>query len=193
MSKALWWTIGLTIIAVSVVFSLAQGHDLSSAGIVHRLEPLHAWVRSFGMWMPVMYVVLFVLRPFVLLPSALAMILGGLLFGFVGGTVLALFGLMLSGVAEFAFVRYFAGAKMKDLVRKKAPGIVETVEKRGFLTIFLVRFIPNVPFDLQNCALALTPVKFSDYVWGTLAGCAPTVLGYVFLGHQALIFLKSVQ
>jgi uncharacterized membrane protein YdjX (TVP38/TMEM64 family) len=50
-----------------------------------------------------------------------------------------------------------------------------------------------VAFDLQNCALALTPVKWSDYLWGTLLGCFPAIMFYVILGDQALVLIKSVH
>jgi len=193
MSKASWWVIGGSIITFCIGAFLWQCHSFSPAEVVHRLEPLRSWVKSFGLWAPVVYIGLFILRPIALLPSAPVTFLGGLLFGIVNGVIFVLIGSALSSALEFNFIRHFASAKIINFVREKAPKIANATEKRGFLTVFLVRFIPNVAFDLQNCALALTPVRFSDYFWGTLVGCFPAILFYVFLGNQALFLIKSVR
>ena len=193
MIKIICWVVVVAIVAIGFMAFLGQWHNVTPFQIAQKLEPLHVWVKNFGLLAPIAYVFLFVLRPLALLPSALVTMLGGLLFGVVNGVALVLIGAGISGSIEFVFIRHFANPGIKNFIREKAPGIANATEQKGFLTVFLVRVIPNVAFDLQNCALALTPVKFSDYLWGTLAGCFPAIVLFVVLGNQALTFIKAVR
>ena len=178
---------------VGLIAFVYQCRTLTPTDIVHRLEPLRSWVKSFGVWAPLAFILLFVVRPFILLSSAVVAMLGGLLFGWFNGAGYVLIGAMLSGVFEFLFIRRFAGEKIKQYVKEKAPGIVNATERHGFLTIFLVRVIPNVAFDLQNCALALTPARFVPYFWGTLFGCLPAIAFFTFVGSQAASFIMAIH
>lgn len=178
---------------IGVLAFVYQCRVLAPADIAHRVEPFRVWVKSFGVWAPAAFVILFVARPFILLSSAVVAILGGLLFGWLYGAVYVLIGVMLSGTFEFWFIRRFAGEKIKQQVREQAPGIVNVTEQHGFLTVFLVRIVPNVAFDFQNCALALTPARFGAYFWGTFFGCLPAILFYTFVGNQAVSFIRTIH
>ncbi|MBF0569812.1 MAG: VTT domain-containing protein [Candidatus Omnitrophica bacterium] len=193
MSKRSWWIAGAVLAGIGLLAFIYQWRLPDPADVARRLEPLRALVKSFGVWAPLVFIVVFVVRPVVLLSSALVAMLGGLLFGWLNGAAYVLIGAMVSGILEFWCVRRFAGDKIRQRVRERAPGIVNVTEKHGFLTIFLVRLIPNVAFDLQNCALALTPARFVPYFWGTFFGCLPAILFYTFLGDQAGSFMAAVH
>ena len=193
MSKRLWWIIGATLVGVGVVAFAHQCRTLTPADMAHRLEPVRLWVKSFGILAPLVFIVLFVMRPFILLSSALVAMLGGLLFGWLNGASYVLIGALLSGSFEFWFIRRFAGEKIRQRVKERAPDILKVTEQHGFLTIFLVRVIPNVAFDLQNCALALTPARFWPYFWGTFFGCLPAIAFLTFIVSQAASFIMAVH
>ena len=112
------------------------------------------------------------------------------MFGSFWGTIYVLIGAMCSSICEFLLVRYFVRGKAKEFLKEKTRRVGEVVVKHGFLTVFLVRLIPNVAFDLQNCGLALAPVRFIDYFFGTLLGCLPACIFYASLGN--LVFNWSV-
>ena len=138
------------------------------------------------MWAPLAYILGFVLRPLLFLPATPVAILGGLLFGSLWGTIYVLMGAMCSSICEFLLVRYFLGEKTKRFLKEKAQTLNKLVVKHGFSTVFLVRIIPNIAFDLQNCGLALMPIKFTHYFYGTLLGCLPACIFYAFFGSIAL-------
>jgi uncharacterized membrane protein YdjX (TVP38/TMEM64 family) len=178
-----WWVwAGLGIAACGIILLLVQWHELIFLDLIAKTEIMKHWVTELGVWGPLAYLAGYVLRPLVFFPSTPYAILGGVLFGSVWGTVYVLIGAMCSGVCEFLLVRYFIGEKAKKFLREKTRIISEVVVKHGFTTVFLVRLIPNVAFDLQNCGLAFAPIKFTHYFYGTLLGCLPASIFYASLG-----------
>jgi uncharacterized membrane protein YdjX (TVP38/TMEM64 family) len=146
-------------------------------------------IKALGIWIPFIYVVFYILRPLILFPATVLSILGGVIFGYFWGMVLVMLGAMLSAVVEFSISRHF-GRKLliKYLVDEKLLRWDKTIQKHGFKTVFFIRLIPNVAFDVQNFSLGLTGVKFSDYFFATLFGIIPASFIYVYLGCSFLDF-----
>lgn len=178
-----WWMwVGLGIATCGIIILLVQWHELIFLNFSEKTEILKHWVNKLGVWAPLAYLVGYILRPLVLFPAVPFAILGGVLFGSIWGTIYVLLGTMCSSVCEFLLVRYFIGEKTKKFLKEKTLMISQVVVKHGFLTVFLVRLVPNVAFDLQNCGLAFAPVKFKHYFYGTLLGCFPACIFYASLG-----------
>lgn len=165
-----------------IVFVLAQWHQFIFLGISEKTEIVKFWVLRLGVWAPAVYILGYILRPLVFFPATPFAIIGGLLFGSAWGTLYILIGAMCSSVCEFLLVRYVIGEKAKQFLKEKSRKVNEMVVKHGLLTVFLVRLIPNVAFDLQNCGFALAPIKFKHFFYGTLLGCFPACILYASLG-----------
>ncbi len=179
-----WWFLAIAAIALCVVVALvALGHTLPLLHFSVKTEIFSCWIKKLGIWGPVVYLLGYVVRPLVLIPSVPFAILGGVLFGSFWGALYIMVGTICSSVVEFTIVRYFIGEKAKQFLKKRAQGISQVVKNNGFVTVFFVRLIPNVAFDLQNCGLALAPIKFSDYFYGTIFGCLPACIFYASFGR----------
>lgn len=177
--------IGIGFATCAVIFILTQWHEFIFSNLGEKTEIIKYWVGNLGIWAPLVYLLGYVLRPLLLFPAVPFAILGGVLFGSFWGTIYVLIGAMCSSICEFLLVRYFVGEKAKEFLRRKTHKISQVVIKHGFLTVFLVRLIPNIAFDLQNCGLALAPVSFTHYFYGTLLGCLPACIFYASLGNLA--------
>jgi uncharacterized membrane protein YdjX (TVP38/TMEM64 family) len=183
-----WWLkrTGLVIIVCGIIFALTRSHELIFLGLNEKIEILKYWVEKLGIWAPLAYILVFILRPLAFLPATPVAILGGLLFGGTFGTIYVLMGVMCSGACEFLFVRHFAEEKTKRFLKERSQAVNRIITRHGFLTVLLVRLIPNVAFDLQNCGLALMPIKFTHYFYGTLLGCLPASIFYTSFGNLVL-------
>lgn len=146
-------------------------------------------VKILGIWISLIYVVFYILRPLILFPATILSILGGVIFGYFWGMALVLLGAMLSAVAEFLLSRYLGRkAVMKLLEDNSILYMDKAVQKHGFKTVFLIRLIPNVAYDIQNLSLGLSGVKFNDYFFATLLGIIPANIIYVYLGYSFFDF-----
>ncbi len=178
-----WVWAGIGIAVCGGILLLVQWHEFIFLNLSEKAETIKCYVSKLGVWAPAAYILGYVLRPLFLFPAVPFAILGGVLFGSVWGTIYVLTGTMCSSVCEFLIVRYFIGEKAKKFLREKTRMISHVVGRHGFFTVFLVRLIPNVAFDLQNCGLAFAPVKFTHYFYGTFLGCLPACIFYASLGN----------
>jgi uncharacterized membrane protein YdjX (TVP38/TMEM64 family) len=96
-----------TVLIVAVVaVLLVAGHQLRGhLGLELSPEGVEAWVNDLGWYGPIIFVALLTFRSFVVLPSAIILSAGGLVFGVVLGTLLGSIGLMLSGLFQFGVAR----------------------------------------------------------------------------------------
>jgi uncharacterized membrane protein YdjX (TVP38/TMEM64 family) len=173
----------MLVIICTVVFTLTRWHIFVFSYLSEKTEIFKYWINKLGIWAPVVYLLGYVLRPLIFFPSTPFAILGGVLFGTIWGAFYIMIGTMCSSICEFVLVRYFVGEKARQFLKKKTRVVSQVIEKHGFLTVFFIRLIPNIAFDLQNCGLALAPIKFSHYLYGTFLGCLPVCIFYASFGY----------
>ena len=173
----------LTILFLTLRFS---GVDFSAITV----ESFKEKINSFGIWGPVIYIILYVLRPLILFPAAIFSASAGVIWG-LQGLLYLLIGANLSAIAEFIIARYFARKAVERLIKGKFRQIDQAVEKNGFMTVLFVRLIPNVAWDIQNLALGLTKVKFRDYILATLIGILPGSFALVYFGSSFISVITN--
>lgn len=189
MRRQGWIGVAIAASLCFVILILGWWSGFFSLDLLQKIALVRSRIEVWGAWAPVAYILVYIFRPLMFLPATPVAILGGVFFGGIAGIIYILAGTMLSSMIEFIIVRYFIGEKAKQFFREKAGGVSRVSKQHGFFMVFLVRLIPNVAFDLQNCGLALTPVKFSDFFFGTLLGCLPACIVYTSIGSLAFNFL----
>ena len=145
---------------------------------------LRNWILSFGLWAPVIYIVVYTIRPLVFFPASVLSIAGGLAFGAWMGTVYTIIGATLGAMLSF----YVAKTVGKSLVKKDWTGnagkIQAQMEQNGFLYVLLFRLIPVINFDLISYMAAIAKVRFTSFALATLIGIIPGTFAYNFLGSS---------
>ena len=144
---------------------------------------LDAWLASFGVLAPLVYVILFMIGTVAFVPGSLFALAGGVLFGPVLGSVLNLLGATLGASLAFLSARYLAG----DWASRKAGGslkkLVSGVEAEGWRFVAFVRLVPLFPFNLTNYVFGLTRIGFVPYVITSLLCMAPGAIAFTWLGY----------
>ncbi|MCA9399404.1 MAG: TVP38/TMEM64 family protein, partial [Candidatus Omnitrophica bacterium] len=165
-----WLKLVIIVAVLSAIFLTLRYFNVDFSNIT--VESFKEKIDSFGIWGPIIYIVLYVFRPLILFPAAVFSASAGAIWG-LKGLIYLIIGANLSAIAEFLIARYFAREMVEKLIKGKFSSIDKQIEKRGFITVLLIRLIPNVAWDIQNLALGLTKVKFRDYVLATLIGILP--------------------
>ena len=176
-----WMKLGIVVAILAAIFLILRYFNVDFSNIT--VESFKEKIDSFGIWGPVIYIILYVLRPLILFPAAVFSASAGAIWG-LKGLIYLLIGANLSAIAEFIIARYFAREAVEKLIKGKFSGIDKQIEKRGFITVLLIRLIPNVAWDIQNLALGLTKVRFRDYVLATLIGILPGSFALVYFGSS---------
>ena len=179
--KSPWMKLVVIVAVLSAIFLTLRYFNVDFSNIT--VESFKEKIDSFGIWGPIIYIVLYVFRPLILFPAAVFSASAGAIWG-LKGLIYLVIGANLSAIAEFLIARYFAREMVEKLIKGKFSSIDKQIEKRGFITVLLIRLIPNVAWDIQNLALGLTKVKFRDYVLATFIGILPGSFALVYFGSS---------
>jgi uncharacterized membrane protein YdjX (TVP38/TMEM64 family) len=153
-------------------------------------EQLKEKIHGFGIWGPIIYIVIYVLRPLILFPAGILSASAGFIWGLKGFFYLQI-AANISSTVEFFISRYFGRGAISRLIKGKMLNLDEKIAKHGFLTVLLIRLIPNVAWDIQNLSLGLTKVKFRDYFIATLIGIIPGSFAFVYFGASIIEVLTN--
>ena len=180
--KNVWVKLAIILLFFVIVFVVLKVSGVDYSKI--SPENVKEKILSLGIWAPIGYIVFYTLRPLILFPAAVTSMVGGLAFGPKWGTLYTVNGGTICAVVEFWIARYFGRGAVARFLKGKLVSVDEAIEKHGFITVMMIRLIPNAPYDVQNYSLGLTRVKARDYFLATLIGIIPGTFVFVYLGHS---------
>ncbi|THF73983.1 TVP38/TMEM64 family protein [Cohnella fermenti] len=152
--------------------------------VVHLTpETLRTWMLSFGWLAPVIYIGLFVARPFTLFPASVLSLAGGLAFGTGWGIVYTTLGELPGAILSYLLARKLGGGLFRGLESDpRLQKLERAMARRGFPIVLTLRLAPFVPFDLVSYAAGLAKVPLRAYAIATFLGALPGTFAYTFLG-----------
>jgi uncharacterized membrane protein YdjX (TVP38/TMEM64 family) len=183
----------LGVVIVWVFFSLFEGKLITDL-VINDSENFKRYLVDMGVWSRLAYigsVMLEVLIAFI--PGWIIYPVGAAVFGF-NQTVL----LVMAGNFFGASISYWIGQRWgKPLLRKfiAAKYIArfdEYMEKRGSLSIFLLKLNPVTSFDLWNYLAGASPMPYWKFTAANLLGIFPLVLISTFLGEETFTLAPQV-
>ncbi|QJD87084.1 TVP38/TMEM64 family protein [Cohnella herbarum] len=143
---------------------------------------IRTWVLSFGWLAPVLYVAMYIARPFILFPASVLSMAGGLAFGTWFGMLYTLIGAVTGAVLSFLLARKIGGGFFRGKEDPRLVKIEQAMERRGFMMVLLFRIAPFVPFDLVSYAAGVARVPLRAFLPATIIGTLPGTFAYNFLG-----------
>jgi uncharacterized membrane protein YdjX (TVP38/TMEM64 family) len=172
------------VIAV-VVAMFASGHWLRrQLGIELSAESLQSWVAGHGWAAPAIFLAVVAFRPFLLLPSALLLSVGGLCFGTGLGTALGATGLLASGVIQFGLARGTSHDLIQARLGERARGFQERLERAGPIAIGVVTAHPAGPLTWIAWAAGLSSIPVFGFVVAMALGGTVRSFTYAVFGSS---------
>ncbi|MBI2174312.1 MAG: TVP38/TMEM64 family protein [Candidatus Omnitrophica bacterium] len=150
-----------------------------------RPERVQAFIRSFGWWSWVVFILIYA-QPIVPLPASIILMSAGLAFGIWGGFLIGWLAASFRACTQFLLARTLGRQAIESLLRGRLSLLDEKIGRQGFQTVFWIRLIPNVPFDLQNLGLGLSRVTFWPFTFATLLGLVPACMLWACLGNSLI-------
>lgn len=144
-------------------------------------------------WQVLLFLALMILQSlFAPIPSELILLSGGMIFGWVWGTIIGVAGSMVSSVITF-YLSKRGGRAIIDATGEKI-GILKRsilvfdiwIKRWGLWAILVGRAVPVIMFDPISYAAGLANVKDWQYFLATFIGSIPRSIFYVFLGQKLL-------
>jgi len=174
----------MALIATGAVLALIFARDyLTFETLERNYEALLAWRDANLVLAGAGFMAAYVLAVAVSLPGAVWLtLIGGFLFGLVGGSIMVVIAATLGATLIFLAARSSLGA----LLHEKAGGWIRRLEA-GFREgeasfLLMMRLVPAVPFFVANLAPAFLGARLVTFVWTTLIGIVPGTVVYVSIG-----------
>ncbi len=127
---------------------------------------------------PLLFLIIYLVRPFLLVPITLLTVASGFLFGALWGSFYALVASLLSTALAYLFGRYLVGDRASFSL---GATFTERLRTRAFETVLLSRFL-LLPGDLVNYAAGALRISFAAFMLATLIGGIPGLLIGVLAG-----------
>ena len=156
-------------------------------GVFHpkSVEDVRRWVMGFGVWGPLVYVLLYTVRPLLLFPSLLLNVAAGILFPPDVGLPCLLAGGLGSAALLFYMARTGIGSEFFDLHGGKWGTRIHhylSDSAKNFQRMLWLRTVPLFPYDVISLVAGCTTMKFATFALTTLLGMVPGAIAYNILG-----------
>jgi phospholipase D1/2 len=125
-----------------------------------------------------------------LVPVLLLITVTGLAFGPVLGPIYAMAGCLASASLSFAIGRWLGLDQVARLGGERVQTLTRALKRNGTLAVFFVRKVP-APFMLVNIVIGASPVRYWDFILGTLLGMGAIVIALAGFGSQITLALRN--
>ncbi len=172
----------LRLVLMISLFATALGVALST-DVFDRITPhgVHDWVHRAGVWAPVLYLAGFLLRPLTMVPLTLWLLVGGVAFGWLSGTLYAAVGVNLGAAAVFLGAR-FLGRDVVERLLGRSRARAQAPRRWGARFVFSLQLFPFMPHDLLNAAAGWSKISYRRFLVGSSLGTLPFVMLYTYAG-----------
>lgn len=156
----------------------AMRNDLSTFEVVQSLLGF----LSRGLWGPLIFILLYTIRPLILFPATLLTLASGFVFGPVLGVLYTIIASNISSTVAFFIGRYFGKDVLQDdgsdnLVQRYA----RRMRENSFETVMIMRFI-FLPYDAVSYSAGFLRINFWPFILATALGSIPGTIAFVGFG-----------
>lgn len=147
---------------------------------------LRVWLANFGAMTPAIFVILYTLRPILLIPALLLNLMSAALFGPVWGTVYTLLGGLGSATLCYYLARYSKFEFIANVADKWWSFVDKYTPAEHFPKMLCLRLVPIFPYDPISFLAGLSNIPYRVYALATLLGMIPGAIAYNFLVDNVL-------
>ena len=177
-----WLRPALVLVAIAVLWIVAEKTGLRKNA---SAEKLHALMQRAGAWGGVAYLGAFVVGALMHVPGTIFLLAARIAYGVIGGGFLAYFGALCAVTASFVFARTLGGRAFAEIRWAPVRRLLARLEDHPVRTIAILRVILWMSPPL-NYALAMSTVRFRDYVIGSALGLVAPVVAVMILSDWIL-------
>jgi len=166
ITKQQWIWIGVLaaiVIACFVIYFV--GKNLGWFQYFETRESVRNWVRSFGVWAPLVFFALQFVQVIISpIPGSVTTIAGGMLFGFFYGFVLSLAAVFLGSIAAFLLGKSFGRPLVERIAGKSVVDkYMTSVSSRQRIVLIMMFLLPFFPDDLLCLIAGLSAMRLPQF------------------------------
>ncbi len=174
--------VGVWLSIILILFIALYTKGISFSTISAHIDTV---LRKAGWLAPLLYILLYMLRPITFLPATILTILAGAIFGGIYGSVYTIIAATASAVVTYGIGNYIGKDGLKKFTTSypKSTTWLSRLQERGFLAVLLLR-LAYAPFDIVGYIAGATKVRLIDFIVATSIGIIPGTISFVLLGSS---------
>ncbi len=176
-TKVNWWRLGALVVLIVGLIVVGKVTGLTAYLTTERIRTL---VQAAGWWGALVLIALFCVGELVHVPGWVFLIGSVIAYGRLGGGLLGYVGAICSVSVSFFIVRGVGGKPLGAIRWKVVRKILAQLDTHPLRTVIILRSILWMAPQL-NYALALSNVRFRDYLVGSALGLVLPITGMVLL------------
>jgi uncharacterized membrane protein YdjX (TVP38/TMEM64 family) len=178
-----WTPLAAIVLVLVVGYAFGLHEHLSLDALRSYRSSLAGFVESNALATALVYVVLYIAAVAISFPGAsIFTIAGGLMFGALAGTALALVSATIGATLIFLIARTSFGETLGERAGPRMQRLRQGIKAEGFSYLLFLRFMPIFPFWMVNLAAALFGIRLAPYVLATAIGILPGTFVYAYFG-----------
>jgi uncharacterized membrane protein YdjX (TVP38/TMEM64 family) len=157
------------------------------------IERLSGWVYAMkgSLLVPVAVMGTYVAGGLLMIPVTLLVGATGIVFSPAIGTLYALAGCLLSGLAAYGVGAKLGRDTIHKLSGKRSARISRRLADNGIIAVAIIRNLPMAPFTIVNMMAGASRIKLKDFLVGTAIGMLPGILGVVVFSDRLLNAVRN--
>jgi uncharacterized membrane protein YdjX (TVP38/TMEM64 family) len=150
---------------------------------MHWLGDVILRLTHLGTWGAVLFVAAYVLAALTLAPAFLLTFAAGAVYGLWRGTILVYVGAVLGSSVVYALASPLTRTRFLHWIDRdpRVAAVRSALVGDAVWVMFLLRLSPLVPYVLLNYALAVSGVRYRDFLVASI-GMLPAIVMYVYYG-----------
>ncbi len=134
---------------------------------------LSGWIKPFGEFAPLAFILFLGVRPLTLLPGQLFTAVGGILFGTLMASVYAMVGSFLAMSLIFFLSNRYGERLIRRIAKGNYPSIAKAAKHHDFKFAILATINPLLPTDVAVAAAAAAGARYWPMVGGGMLATLP--------------------
>jgi phospholipase D1/2 len=185
--------IWIGVVILLLLFALAAAWKWTPLADLITVERMAGWAASLRQSPARHFYIIgaYIIGSVLLVPITLLILVTGIVFGPVAGSLYSLIGCLAGALVTYAigyflgqdFIRKIAGAKWKRIERN--------ISRTGIIAVATLRLLPVAPFTVVNIVSGAFKVPWRDYILGSLLGLAPGILITNLFAHQFASVIRN--
>lgn len=183
-----WWRrllpLAVIVAIMAAIFGSGLHNYLSLKQLAIHLEELRGFIEANYIGAIALFIGVYIAIAALSIPGGLIVtVAGGLLFGWLVGTLATVTGATIGATLLFLAARTSLGEPLKARAGPWLDQFQKGFEENAFFYLLFLRLVPAFPFWLVNLAPAFLGVPLATYVISTFVGIIPGSLAYAYTGH----------
>ena len=180
----------IIVIGILFIYALKQNDLLSP-----DMDMLKKFISENTKYAMLLFVALWGFRLLIFIPSVTLMILGGICFDPLLGSLLSMIGIVLSETLVYMFSKTFIGFKLNQFLKNKRPKLRTLLKAYNYKFLALGVICPIASTDVICFLSASLGLKYTVYILTIVVSNIPLILFYSFIGtgfNDSLISIIAV-